>query len=387
MNNVNNVNKILAIVASGFPGGQKIIIATAIFYLFDAEYLGEFSVLIAIPSIVVMFTAIGLGAKLMVVIPGSDIKQRRLNSIMMVGLAYVAVSILIFIGISLLVNIKTSLLSFSSYLLFLTMYQIFRHFLMAERRYYRVLFLDSVITIINVGSLFLALDVENYVVYSSTFSMLFIMILYFTFCKDYSFNREYLLESQSLQFSLNTALSGGVSASFPLVIDLLFGTSTTGRVVLALSYFSLLQLLSRSYINYVMPDLVKLHNKTAMSLSVLSAIRKDYFKIMGGVAFVSIFVPILYFYSMPQEESLAVIYAVLVFSLSGSLAVVEGVFLFIVSRQIFNIYSNLLYVFLFLLVCILSHSYSIQLLWFLILSSVVSFLRWPYLYYIVKRSF
>ncbi len=381
-----NINKILAVVASGFPGGQKILLASTMFYLFGAEYVGEYSVLIAMPTIISMFTAIGLGAKLMVVIPGSDIKQRRFNSMMMAGLLYVIASISFLIVISVIVKIDLSLLSLSAYLLYLTMYQLFRHYYMAEKRYYEVLFLDFFITAISIGSLFFLFNVEEYVLYSSVLSIFFIVLLYFTYCRDYSFNGEYFLEAQSLQFSLNTGLSGGVSAFFPIVINSLFGASTTGGVVMALTYFAPLQLLSRSYMNYVMPDLVKINNKLALSVDVLSSVRNSYFKIIGGVIVVSIFLPLIYFYCIPQYESIGVIYAVLIFSLSGSLGVVEGAFLFVVSRQIVNIYSNVLYVFLFTLVCAFSHFFAIELVCFLILSSIASFLRWPYLNYYVRKS-
>jgi O-antigen/teichoic acid export membrane protein len=380
--------KILAIVSSGFPGGQKIVLSTLMLFLYGADYAGQYAVIIAPAVMLVMLTAIGLGAKLMLTVPGKDSATQNIifNSILFASLIYISICLALYFITCFVIDYATSVFAFATYLFYLSILQIFRHFYMAMKDYVSIFLIDAGNFLIVVILLVYVSDPLDYLLYSSLSGLFFLVIWYLYKVGITKVERKYFISKDIVHFSVNTVLSGGVGALLPLILNKYYGTYYTGILITAYNYFMALLLIPRSYVNYVTPDLVRSQSNNSIFKNSVKNFRNKYFVIT-----LSIFT-----FSLIATYALSILYAseqlnfgdiimLLVFIFSGCFGVVEGTILFVISKQKYNIYSNIFY---FSCACFLFLSmdyYSTSVIVLFLLLSIISFSRWPYLNYQVKK--
>jgi len=79
--------------------------------------------------------------------------------------------------------------------------------------------------------------------------------------------------------------------------------------------------------------------------------------------------------------------AIVLFVFSGSFGVVQGVILFVLGKQKYNIYSNIIFFIVYFIFVVCAYQIqSVSISVFFIISSLISFARLPYLFFYSKKA-
>lgn len=388
-------NAVLALSAAAFPGLQKLIIITLMIKLYGSNSVGQYATLTALPIFLTLLTGVGFGGKLLKLIPGEkELKQKQsFGDITLSSLIYVIIAGLLLYVLNLFEVIQNPLVM-SFYLLSISCIQLIRHYYLATLNYVHLLFFDIVQLFILVLPVFFISDTESYVLISALALFCFCILWYVSVISTFKFEKSYFYDKETLQFSANNILSGGVLALMPLVLDSFYGKSVAGEVVVIINFFSLFLLLSRAFANYKIPVLVKLFKLKTTDFNIgASSFQKHYTALTIACLFLSLIVGsgAIYF-KLTNILNISLInvfdlLSIVLFIFSGSFGVVQGVILFVLGQQKYNLYSNIGFFIVYFVVvgfAFLHGAFSLS--EFFILSSIISFARLPYLFFYSKKT-
>lgn len=352
-------NKLLVIINTGLPGFFKLLSLLSIGYFYNEEVLGFYVNDIAFAFTLSLLTGIGWGALLLKITPSLN-SYRSLQYLLLLSM-YSLLTFFIVLPFLYLAYKLEYLLNFEStiFLLFtLSIYFVVRHYLLAKREYFKLFFLELSVLFIFYILFFVFPKAENLIsITAISFIMPTILLLfygYLLFNKGYRisapFNKREIV--QGLQFSLNNFISGGVTTILPIFFMNMGGAVYAAFVGVLTNVINALLLLPRSMANYKIVSLSHSIKNNTEKLELLY-FRDRMLKVNLFSMLVSLFVVLLLIVTnksyLNLEYVLVISSLLIVTQFVNSQNVVEGNFLFLKEKQIYNIISNLFYFILFIL--------------------------------------
>ena len=386
---------ILALTIACFPGLQKLAIVTLIMQLDDAYAVGNFATITALPLFISLLTGAGFGAKLLKLVPGeSRLKQKEYFS--KVAMASISYTFLAVISLLLLYvfEIIQDPITMSIYLLSISVVQLIRHYYLAARNYLALVFFDVIQLVLMVTPIFFLSDINTYIIISSLTALGFSFIWYLKVISIFRFSKGYLKDKEIFQFSANNILSAGVFSLLPLVLENFYGKAVTGEVYIIVSFFSLFLLLPRAFSNYKTPVLVELLKRNPLKFNLGATIFQKRYTMLTILCLLTSLTAssLAIHFKLTQVLNISLLsifdlLTIVLFIFSGSFGVVQGVVLFVLGQQKYNLYSNILFFSTyFVIVALFYFIGEVSLSHFFIVSSLVSFARLPYLFLHSKKA-
>jgi O-antigen/teichoic acid export membrane protein len=390
------INYILILSGSAFQGLQKLLIITILFYVYGSEYAGEYASLVAIPTFISLFSGMGFASKLLKLLPKETLlKQKKFFSeIMFSCLLWLVIScgllwVLHFIGL-----LEVELASIL-YVIVLSITLLIRHYYVATISYLKLFFFDSICMAISLVWIFFSKNADSYLMYVCLSLIVLMFLWYILVISKFSNRASFIKDKDVFQYSCNNVLSAGAMSLLPLVIESLYGTATTGEVMVLLSFFSVFLLLSRAFANYSTPKLVY-SVKVSMGQFVHDS---KVFCRRYNVATLIFFIfallivaiandPVFHMYNKFENISFHVQVLILILVFSSSLGVSQGILLFVLGKQIYSVYSNIFYFVIccFMFIVIDNVAVNVSLSVVLLVLSFFSAIRYPYLRYCSFKS-
>lgn len=385
------VNKLLAIVATSLPGLQKLCAVAIAIAAWGSNIAGIYSQELAVMYFLCLLTSLGYGANILKIAPNLDEEDSRQ---LMRGSTSAAILFSLFIFILYLmvgaiyppldIHFKLPLLML---LVSSSIYQIIRHLYLANKEYLKLIYVDMLFIAVLCAPIFF-FNIEQYF-YFSSFMLVFLMtFITFRLSGKLTFDKKVFLSKTSLQYSINTVISGGVIVVLPKIVSLGWNNTIVVKVAFYISSLSLFMIFIRSFINFKIPDLAKSVNKGRLHAkkAIDDTRKRAFLLILGTFAIAACFfemtklVKIDFDFVNVLIQDRKMYYTVLFFVLSASLAVVDGVALFLIDKQKHNIESNTLYFMFFIILSAFSitqQEFNIY-IYFLLLSGASVF-RFVYL--------
>lgn len=385
------LNKFLAIVATSLPGLQKLCAVTLAIAIWGSDVAGIYSQELAVMYFLCLLTSLGYGANILKVAPNLD-EQDSLK--LLSGSASAAVFFSLFVFILYLVvgliyppldvHFKLPLLML---LVSSSIYQIIRHLYLANKEYLKLIYVDILFITVLCGPILL-FSIEKYFYISSIMLFILMFFIVFRLSGKLTFNKKIFLSKTSFQYSINTVISGGVIVVLPKIVSLGWDNTIVVKVAFYISSLSLFMIFIRSFINFKIPELAKSVNKSRLyaKKSIDDTRKKAFlliictFTIAACLFELTKLANINYDFINALIQDRKMYYTVLFFVLSASLAVVDGVALFLIDKQKHNIESNALYFIFFIILSVFSvtqQEFDIYI--YLSLLSVASVFRFVYL--------
>jgi hypothetical protein len=395
VNLVNIKNSGLVLVAASLPGAQKLLIISTIMQLHGAAAAGQFAALTALPIFISLLTGAGFGGKLLKLIPGEKISKQKqsFSDIAVASFLYMAIvcAILIFLN---LVGIVDKALLITLYLLSVSFVQLIRHYYLATLNYLYLLAFDIVQLLLIFLPIFFVSDVDKYLLISSIAILFFCIVWYVYVISIFKSVNYFFYDKESLQLSANNILSGGVLALLPLMLERFYSKAVVGEVFVIISFFSLFLLCSRAFASFKIPILVKLLKLNRSEFySAVKDFHKQYTLLTAVCLIISLIVAWwLIHFKITNIINISLIatfdfISIILFIFSGSFGVAQAITLFVLGKQKYNLYSNILFfIIYFIALGVVSLYWQTSLSQFFILSSIISFARLPYLYFHARKA-
>lgn len=385
----------LALTVASFPGLQKLALITFIMKFYGSHAAGLYATLTALPIFISLFTGVGFGGKLLKILPGEpSLKQKNnFSRVAVASVLYAFFSGVVFFVLSFLDIVQQPFIMFL-YLLCITVVQLIRHYYLATLNYFSLFLFDVTQLALLTIPVFFISDINTYIVMSSLVVLVFSTFWYLKVIALFNFSVVFLYDKETVQFSVNNILSGGVLALMPLVLARFYGEAIVGEVFAIISFFSLFLLLPRAFSNYKIPVLVGLvkHKVTSFYIGATS-FQKQYVMLTVLCLFISFIVSfIAMYFKIANVLNITLIgtvemLAIVLFVFSGSFGVVQGVILFVLGKQKYNIYSNIIFFIVYFIFVVCAYQIqSVSISVFFIISSLISFARLPYLFFYSKKA-
>ena len=389
------MDKFLLVLCTAFPGLQKLILLITIAAVYNSDIVGLYSVDIGVATFFSFITSVGYAAILLKKIPSSDhdLKIATLSS-NIINCLILSTSLIPFIFVMSKIGWVHDFLGVSVALISIGLNQIFRHFYLAERNYLHLLILDLLAFILQIVAITLSTK-NSFLILSSltTISVLFICSKFLRL--KILFLKETVFENDAIQFALNNIVSAGIAALIPMILLKYYTASFTGVVSTYISGLSFFMILIRSFSNYLIPALIiKIKENGMLCDSMVNQYRIRFYQIFF-LAF--IFALLSYFLidnvlpalNMSGEYiiDLSLYISIVLFIFSASASVFSGNILFVLSKQKYNLYSNILYTLIFVSInfIFLWTGVSIDPALLITTFALISFIRFPYLSFYVSK--
>ncbi|WP_155956098.1 hypothetical protein [Pseudomonas sp. RL] len=380
--------KLFALICTAFPGLQKLLLVAAGILFWGLEGAGTFSEEFAIVYFFSLFAALGYGAKLLKELPRLTPKEGVLYYRTAIGNCVLMVVLLI--SIFYVLDLYFEWLHVEvTYHLFLfsvanAVYQLCRHAYLARREYSQLFIVDTLFFLLSVMPI-VFLDLQDYLKWVSISLCAMVLLGASYSAKGISFSMRSAFDKEPLQFSVNNIAGGGVGALLPKVIAISWSKETAALFAFYYSILSVMNLLSRAFVNYKIPELsLLIHNGEFRKIFFINA-KKFNLKIVIVSFFVGIFLylPATFIVKVEYFSVYSIGFnfycAIMALVVTGSLGLVDGAFLFLKGAQRHNIESNLMFFTIFVLISSAVPLLSLDVWVYLALIAVASFLRVFYL--------
>lgn len=250
--------KALAVFVTGMPGLQKIIVFVMLEQLLTEKMLGEFSSDYSIVQMLSIFTAVGWSALILSRIPKLEAFYKK--TFLYEVLKNAAICSTFFIAI--LVLLKIAGLIYQSYdliffLLSWSLYQIVRHFSLAEKEYVKISLADCLSTIML--TILLVYDFRPFIALSLTYSLSAFLLMRdnLQISKERFTLKEY---RKSFDFSTSNFLSSFGSMGLPVLVAHTSGEELAGLIGFVLSIIIAMQLITRALGFYFIPEMAAVNS-------------------------------------------------------------------------------------------------------------------------------
>lgn len=272
------LNKLELLAATGMPGFYKAFIFFLIQYVHGVDVLGKIASYQSIAQIMGYFTAIGWASLVMVRVPNKITYKEKIAALN--GLFAMGVGTFFFLSVPmLLIGYFAGEINYALQVVFWlvawTIYQIPRHYFIAEKKYWQVLIFDMAVILFSVLSIFF--------VPSRHVSTMLAVAMFFSSFIIYGLlqirTRSYLewsgYEPKGLEFGFSNFLSGGIALSTIPLARYFQGDSFAGIISLFLSIMSIAFLVPRAISFNQIPELTQIiHNNNYEKLNDKSRIMK-----------------------------------------------------------------------------------------------------------------
>lgn len=350
---------ILPIICTGFPGLQKLILISLCISLIGAESAGIYSREISLIYFISLLTSIGYGASLLKKIPiitGLSKKKKYVGELIFSTISFSFIVYVAGLIVQYSLTITIYHFPFLSLIMLLSnnIYQIIRHYYLADRSYISLISLDIIYTFLIVLSLFFK-ELDLYYKIASITSFLFVFIYVLVKFGWPRWSSKTTFDIESYKFSLNTLVSGGIPTLIPVFFSLIVSNDKVAVIALFMSVISIFSLFPRAMINYLLPVISKTYGENESALfELMESSKKKLILIISVSYLIAILVPkivglALDFFDydllfIQEERSNTVLYiSIVVYFMSTSLPILNGAYLFVSERQAYNIKSNLFY--------------------------------------------
>jgi len=271
------IEKLEAIISTGLPGAYRVLVFLAIQTLFSVGYLGNIASWFTTAQILGFFTAIGWSSLILTRIP--RLKEKREKNIelnkLIISAAITTLLIIISLSIILILAKKTDqILGISILLIGWTIYQIPRHYLIAEKKYRKAIAFDLALLVSTIALISIAQN-ERDISFAISGSLLFIGLTLYLTLQAGSFGKitNLNLDLRGIEFGLSNFLTGGVSLSIIPIANVLEGKELTGSISLFLSISSISLLIPRALSLNNLPGLTIELNKKERGLRELKDLK------------------------------------------------------------------------------------------------------------------
>jgi len=259
-----HLEKLGVIICLGMPGLSRLIVVLLIERIYGLEILGYFAIETGAAYTALFICGIGWAALLMKELPLLNVIRiyQLLNFSFLISLVCCLVAALF-----LFVCEKFQVISFwmetSFFLCSISLYQIIRHYHLAQKKYFELISIDGCILLASMAMLFFVqLSISQILWYISLINIivcipLILKSFYLLRVRRHSLYiyKEGFLKTGSL-FGVTNVARGAVVSFMPNVVFYLAGSVYAGFISLILSLVSVLLLLPRSLATYRLPDLI-----------------------------------------------------------------------------------------------------------------------------------
>lgn len=297
-------SKVEAIIATGLPGGYKVLLFLALQYFFGIGVLGHIASWFSIAQILSYFSAIGWCTLILVRIPKLTTEKERVTEFN--KLALMSFSLLsVMIGILLIAGRFMNLSSDTSSIIFLlvgwSIYQLPRHYFLALRMYRKIIALDIVLIILTICSISLFPESLVSLVIGLnllTISIVSYIIIFnkkskFKFCKP---------EFKGIEFGFTNFLTGGITLSIIPIAKFFEGEELAGIISIFITITAISLLLPRAISLNQLPLLSASISNKVKSINLIKVMVRDVriVNIITNLINVGIALVILYLYAPEQ---------------------------------------------------------------------------------------
>lgn len=355
-------NRLLAIIATGFPGFQKLLTISIWILIWGEELAGAYSKEVAVAYFLSLITSLGFGANIMKVAPrlrrreSADLLAESAGStLIMCTIVYAFYIVTYNVAPSLKVDYPFAVFIF---LLGISFYQLLRNLYLSQKKYVKLVCADVICAFCLCGPIFFFMDVQRYLVFSSVLYLGLVISAVGFEARKLTIKISSIFEITCLQYTLNTTISGGAVVLMPKVVSMVWGNQAAANVALYISLLSVLMLPIRAYINFKIPDLSNvLHLYKDKAKQEVDSVRRNAILlalVSACVASVSM-LPVSYLsdqfsFFKQINVDLSIYLAVLFFVMSSALSAADSAALFIIEKQKHSLISNAAYFVFFLII-------------------------------------
>jgi hypothetical protein len=280
------------------PGAYKLIIFFSLEHIYGLSLLGNIASWQSIAQVFGFFTAIGWCSLILVRIPKANSRQEKIsnyNKLLGMGiLTLIALSIPIYTIGAYFSNTHQAL-QILAWLLAWTLYQMPRHYFIAQRSYRAAFTIDA--TILTASLICLITISEQYISTALASCMLITGLLTSLAIQSGRTNTVFSMsyERKGLEYGLINLLSGGITLSLIPLAHYLSSSEFAGSISLFLAIISIALLIPRAISTYQLPELsktinnattLKLHSKSMQRVISLSNLATTAFNLICA-AFIS----------------------------------------------------------------------------------------------------
>lgn len=317
------LERIEAIISTGLPGLYRVIVFLAIQITFNSSQLGNIASSFTTAQILGFFSAIGWSSILLTRLPRLSSKEQKneeLNRILIMALATALLIVIILVQLALLTGNLYGAFEISSLLIGWTVYQIPRHYLIAEKLYRKAIFLD--ILLLSITTLSISISTSEIGVVASISSSLAICgaALYFHLQKGAFGNITKLkFEKIGLEFGLANFITGGIALSIIPASKAFSDPEVTGLLSLFLSISSISWLIPRALSLNNLPALTIELNERKHSSLILQELKRQITTANIATTIACIFLIALFYLYSPGGKSTTFLVLSSILTLQGTL--------------------------------------------------------------------
>ncbi|MGR5066514.1 hypothetical protein [Photobacterium sp. DNB22_13_2] len=297
-------SKVEAIIATGLPGGYKVLLFLALQYFFGIGVLGHIASWFSIAQILSYFSAIGWCTLILVRVPKLSNEKDRVTEFNKLALMSFTLLSIIITGM-LLVGKFMNLSSETSSIIFLLVgwstYQLPRHYFLALRHYRKIIAFDVVLIILTLSSICFVPDSSVSKVIG--FNLLIISIASYIFIYNkqakFKFSKP---EFKGVEFGFTNFLTGGITLSIIPIAKFFEGEELAGIISIFITITAISLLLPRAISLNQLPLLSASISDKVKSLNLTKVMVRDVrvVNVVTNLINVGIALVILYLYSPEQ---------------------------------------------------------------------------------------